>query len=110
MTEPRKLGVVRSYDELVEALRARAFELNATRDAIDEVAGLQRGYSAKVLAPGTPRCLGRQSMGPLLGALGVMLLVVEDEKAMERYGHRVKGGNRSYMLNGVKNAPVILKF
>src|SRR5215472_11152373 len=47
MSEPRQIAVVRSYDELVLALRARAFELGATHDSIDEVAGLPMRYTSK---------------------------------------------------------------
>lgn len=108
MTSPRQLATVRSYDELIAALRARSLELNATREAIDEVAGLQKGYTAKVLAPAAPKGLGRISMGPLLGALGVVLVMVED--AESRAVKRVGGGKLSYQLNGAENAPVILKF
>jgi hypothetical protein len=111
MTAPgRQIAIVRSYDELIDALRARALELGATREAIDDVSGLQKGYSAKVLAPAAPKGLGRISMGPILNALGVMLVMTEDADAIARYTKRLGTGNLSYMLNGAKNAPVIFKF
>ncbi len=110
MTEPRQIATVRDYDGLIEALRARALEIGATREAIDEVGGLQKGYAAKVLAPSAVKGLGRMSMGPVLGALGLMLVVVEDVAAMAKYSSRLGIGQRAYMLNGVQNRPIILKF
>jgi hypothetical protein len=114
MTEPRQIAVVRSYAQLVDTLRARAFELGATYAAIDEVAGLPTRYTSKALAlgpverlKGTP--LGIQSLWPMLEALGMEVVVRERPDALERYKNRVGGGKTSYMLNGVKNAPVILK-
>ena len=110
MSEPRQLGVVRSYDDLIEVLRARALEIGATREAIDDVAGVQKGYTATALALGGAQGLGRTSMGPILGAHGIMLIAVEDLDAIRKYANRVKIGKRAYQLNGVQNRPVILRF
>ena len=107
--EPRQLATVRSYDELLAALRARALELGATRKQIGFVAGLPDGYAATLLAPGPAKSLGRTSFGPMLGALGLALVVIEDAEALARVRHRLGNGQKSYMLNGGKNAPVIFK-
>lgn len=109
VNEGRRIAVVKSYDELLAALRARALELGATRKQIAEVAGLPDGYAATLLAPQPIRALGRTSLGPMLGALGLMLVVVEDEEAWARVKSRVGGGKKSFMLNGVQNSPVIFK-
>jgi hypothetical protein len=110
VTEPRRIAVVRDYDQLVAALRAHALAIGATRRQIDEVAGLPSRYTATLLAPGAVKALGRTSMGPILGALGLMLVVVEDADAMAKHAKRLGTGKRSYQLNGAKNASIVLRF
>jgi hypothetical protein len=110
----RPLATIRSYDELIEALRARAREMGATYDAIDQVAGLPTRYTSKALALGSRRQRGSplsaQAMWPMMEALGIEVVIRERPDALERYENRVSGGNLSYMLNGAQNKPVILKF
>lgn len=90
MTEPRQLAVVREYGELVAALRDRAEELDVARETLDEVTGLQTGYCAKLLAPVPVRSIGPASLGPLLQALGVALIVVEDLSDFEKIERRLR--------------------
>lgn len=85
----RELAIVRDYDDLHAVLRARADELNVSRLTIDHVAGLQDGYTAKLLAPVPLKRVGAISMGPLLAALGLALVVVEDPEALERVSSRL---------------------
>jgi hypothetical protein len=80
---------VRSYDELHWILRARATELQITRETIDAVSGLQSGYSAKLLAPVPIKSLGKTSMGLMLQTLGVVLIAVEDQEALSRLRSRL---------------------
>jgi hypothetical protein len=87
---PRQLGVIRSYDELIEAIRNRVLELNTTGESVDYVAGLPLRYCAKLLAPNRMRTLGSKSLEPLLGALGLALIVVEDEEQIARVRHRLE--------------------
>lgn len=89
MTEPRQIAVVRSYDELIAALRARASELAISRETIDAVSGLQSGYSGKLLAAVPIKGLGKTSLGPMLGALGLSLVVVEDLEMLARVRARL---------------------
>lgn len=110
MAEPRQLAVVRSYDELIAALSARAIELQITRKQLAEVAGIADGSATSMLAPGGVKSFGRVTLGPVLGALGLQLVVQEDEDALKRIKNRAGSAKTSYMLNGVKNASVILKF
>jgi hypothetical protein len=44
----RELGHIRSYEDLVAALRGRCDELDISFRTLDEVAGLADGYSAKL--------------------------------------------------------------
>jgi hypothetical protein len=81
---PRVLAQFSTYDELIDALRARAAELNLSGEQIDGVSGLPARYTQKLLGPGAVRRLGVTSLGPFLGALAVRCLIVEDKAALER--------------------------
>jgi hypothetical protein len=95
----RVIAVVRDYGELIAALRARVVELGSAGETIDDVAGLPLRYTMKLLAPIPVKALGRTSMGPLLGALGLKLVVVEDTEAFERIRRRlVKAKNAHHSM------------
>lgn len=66
------------YSALLEALRLACDLRQASYEAISEVAGLAPRYVNKLLAPAPIRNIGPNSLGPLLGALGVKLVVIED--------------------------------
>lgn len=85
MTEPRQLAVVREYGELIDALRARAEELNISRETLDAITGLQAGYCSKLLAPVPIRNLGPVSLGPVIQALGLAIRIIEDPEAEARF-------------------------
>lgn len=70
--------MISDYDEFVAAVRARADEMEMTRLEIDHQAGLCSGYSGKLLGPRQVKGFGKVSLGPMLGALGCRLLLVED--------------------------------
>jgi hypothetical protein len=74
---------------LIAAVRARCAELHTTYETIDYVAGLPLRYTGKILSPSQDRHLGAISMGPLLGVLGLKLIVVVDEAEFERICARV---------------------
>lgn len=73
------LALCRDYRGLMGALKARRLALGWTQLEVDERAGLQDGYTGKLEAwdRDNGRRLGPLSMGLLLEALGVSLLVVE---------------------------------
>lgn len=85
MTEPRRLAVVRSYTEMVEALRARCDELQIPHAVVDAIAGLQDGYTSKVLSPKpfNGKGLGPVSWG-ILEVLGLRVMLVEDWAGLQR--------------------------
>jgi hypothetical protein len=70
--------VITSMPDLVAAIRARRDELNISHELIDDIAGLQSGYTSKLLAPVPGKNLGYMSLGAIMGALGIGLVVVED--------------------------------
>jgi hypothetical protein len=83
------LAEVRDYDGLLEALRARRDALDISHECIDAVSGVQSGYTSKLLCKPPIKGLGRMSLGALLGALGLKLLVVEDVEQLERVRPRL---------------------
>jgi hypothetical protein len=80
--------LVTGMPELIEVLRERRDLLNISHETIDELAGLPSGLTGKILAPEPIRGVGYGSLGPLLGALGVAILVVEDSAAATRVHQR----------------------
>jgi hypothetical protein len=89
LNTPRQLGTVRNYHDLHEVLRQHADELNVARLTIDAVSGLPSGYTGKLLGPGKIKRVGATSMEPLLATLGIKLIAVVDEEALERVQSRL---------------------
>ncbi|MGY8705122.1 hypothetical protein RAD16_05185 [Bradyrhizobium sp. 18BD] len=78
---------VHDYDGLRDAVRARVDQLNITRKCLDEVAGLPAGFSGKLLARGQAKDVkrfGLISLGLVLQATGLRLLLVDDREALAR--------------------------
>src|SRR3974390_2358256 len=89
MAGERHLATVRDYHQLIQALRQRSDELKVSRETLDAISGLQQGYSAKLLCSPPIRGLGKQSLGPFLGAMGCALILVEDTEQLERIQKRL---------------------
>lgn len=86
------LATIRSHqglDGLQKALRARWIALRISGETMDSISGLTSAYASKLLAPYPPKYLGRSSLGPMMGCLGVMLLLVEDEDMMSQIAGRL---------------------
>jgi hypothetical protein len=69
-----ELARVSSYKELLAALVARRHDIGLPQTEVEEIAGLHHGYVGK-LECGTKR-FGMMSLGCVLGALGVELVLV----------------------------------
>jgi hypothetical protein len=108
----RRLAVVHDYAGLVAVLRARADKLDVSNLTIDEVAGLQEGYTSKLLAPNPIRRLGITSLPLVLGALGLALAVVEDREQLARIRSRLSKrstlGRRRGRLAGAETPRLLL--
>ena len=98
------LAEARDVAELQQALRQRADQLNISRETIDSTAGFSSGYSGKVLSQSPMKsCIGQNTLGPLLGALAVKLLVVEDREQFERIKNRLEPRAAERARNGNRN-------
>jgi hypothetical protein len=89
------LPEIKSYDELIVCLRARADQLKISRAVIDEIAGLPDRYASKILSPGGAKRIGMRSLGNLLCALGLKLIAVDDPETLERCQGRRAPRNES---------------
>lgn len=102
MTQSR---AVRSRDELIDAVRARAAELQATRPQIDHVAGFTPGYSGKLIGPKQVRKVVTDSLFSLLWSLGLQLVITEDPAAVEAvrpHYHRIRPFGCNQFETGAK--------
>lgn len=110
MTEPGRIiatidgGTRKGYDVMIGAFRARIVELGTHMEAVDEVAGLPTRYTGKLLDLSIKDVnqrstnLGRDSLCPLLGALGLKLVIMEDETA----DYKIKQGLNGLRKRGTK--------
>ena len=94
---PRVVAEFSDYDELINALRTRAAELNLSGEQVDRHSGLPERYTQKLLGPNQIRRLGVTSLGPFLGALAVRGLLIEDRAAVEKLRRQTTPRNSSFV-------------
>lgn len=105
------LGEAKSYDDLQPILRARADALGLSRVELDRIAGVPSGYSAKVLAEVPIRKLGPDTLGPMLGALGVKIMLVEDPEALAKFTAKGDARDERYAKNAALHSDSVeIKF
>lgn len=68
------IGEAASYDDVRRVLRERRQALGLTHLQVDEIAGLQSGYTGKLEI--ATKNYGPMSLGSMLGALGVKIVFV----------------------------------
>jgi hypothetical protein len=89
------LGIVTNYQDLHAIMRARAEELEISRENLDDWLGVQSGYSSKLLAPSPSKKLGASTFAIMLPGLAIKLLAVEDDEMLARIKANSKIGKRS---------------
>jgi hypothetical protein len=107
---PRIIADVSSYEQMVDALRQRVNELQINGERFDEYAGLPRGYLSKLVGANPVRRIGMVSFEPVLGALGLRCLFVEDEAATQRLRKRLPPRNSSFVRSGVTHIALTTRF
>jgi hypothetical protein len=80
---------IRSYADLVRALRERKEQLDVSFATIEDVSGLQSGHCSKLMSPRPSKLFGKLSLGLILQTLGMRLVLVEDKEAMARIRSRL---------------------
>ena len=93
----RVIGDANSYEEMLALLRRRVNELEIAGERFDEFAGLPRGYLSKLIGQHPVRRIGMQSWSPLMNALGLRCLFVEDREGTQRLKSRLKPRNASFV-------------
>lgn len=88
------------YDTLQAVMRRVADERGISRESLDELAGTPKGYAGKVLSENPIRRLGPATMGALLQALGLKLLVVDDPEAIAKYTARAEARDARQVRSG----------
>lgn len=74
---------IRSYEDLISAIRARRDALDVPHAVIDDLAGVPDGYTSKILSPTPRRFIGPISWN-MIEALGLGVVLVEDAAALAR--------------------------
>jgi hypothetical protein len=72
--------VINDYESLIEVCRQRATELAISREGIDVLSGCAPGFAGKILGHRQAKKLGPTTLKPILQALGLKLLVIEDDR------------------------------
>ena len=106
---PHIIADVSSYEQMLEALRQRVNELQINGERFDEYAGLPRGYLSKLVGANPVRRLGMTSFEPVLSALGLRCLFIEDEAATKRLRERLPPRNPAY-VRGTPSIVLTLRF
>lgn len=82
MTTP--LAMIRSYDDLIAAFRARKAEIGLSNEDSDRLGGLTPGHTNKLLGPTGTRKLGPVTLDVLLELYAVELVMVVNVDAARR--------------------------
>jgi hypothetical protein len=72
--------IVNDYESLIEVCPQRADELAISREGIDVLSGCAPGLAGKILGHRQVKKLGPTTLKPILQALGLKLLVIEDDR------------------------------
>jgi hypothetical protein len=104
MTE-RRLAEIASYQDLITGLRQRVAELGTSFEAVGELTLSAPRYVGKILAPSPRKFLSARSFQDFLSALGVKLLLVEDEEQLARIRDRLE--ERSALGTRIESAVTI---
>ncbi len=78
---PQPIAVLRSYDDLRRALAEWCASIGMTREQLDVDAGLANGHAGKLLSPRAVKKLGNVTLGRVLAATGLVLVLAKDVDA-----------------------------
>jgi hypothetical protein len=81
------IAAVRSYDDLRRVVADWCETIHMTRAELDVEAGLADGHAGKLLANRAQRKLSMVSLGRIMAAAGLVLIVARDHEAPQRAGN-----------------------
>jgi hypothetical protein len=85
----QQFGIVRSYEDMIRAFRARIEHLGITYEQVDDLGFFPLRHTSKLLAPRYTRCFGPVSFPAMCAAVGMMFVAVEDKQAMKKIAPRI---------------------
>jgi hypothetical protein len=83
-TVPRPIAIVRSYDDLRRVVADWCESIHLTRAELDIEADLAEGHAGKLLARRARKKLNIVSLGRIMAAAGLVLIVARDHEAPQR--------------------------
>jgi hypothetical protein len=81
--QDRIIAHIREYGDFTAAIRKWITELDTNYACVNDLAGLQDGYLAKLIAKTPVRNFGPTSLSTVLGALCLKLILVVDTEKLE---------------------------
>jgi hypothetical protein len=99
---PQPIRIVRSYDDLRRAVADWCRQIGMTREELDTEAGLTDGHSGKLLSARAVSKFGNVTLGRVLAACGLVIVVAIDPDAPPRppIEHAVAKGRSFGARNG----------
>lgn len=103
---PREIAVCWNYEGFIAACRERVkeLEISLSSPSAAEITGLHKDHLPKLMSEKSGRCFTPLTLGPLLGLLGMRIVLVEDSKALARLSRRLKKrsmeGGAAHMRGG----------
>ena len=103
MTDMRQVAVVRHYGQFLDVIRQRIDEIGITHLTLDAAAGLQTGYSSRLLLEPNPEAHPMKRMGAfvmfqVMEALGLELVLRENPLVLEQIKPELVQRRRPRML------------
>jgi hypothetical protein len=95
---------VTDYAQLLDVIMRRMAELSVPYDVLDETAGLPARYSQKILGLNPCKRFGEISLGCILGALGLRLVVMPDPEALHKVERRLRARQLRHAVTRHKTA------
>jgi hypothetical protein len=81
---PQPIAVARSYDDLRRAVADWCRQIGMTREELDDEAGLTSGHASKLLSEHAIKRFGIVTLGRVMAATGLVLIVATDPDAPPR--------------------------
>jgi hypothetical protein len=92
---PLPIATVRTYDDLRRAVADWCRQIGMTREELDDEAGLTSGHSGKLLSARAVSKFGNVTLGRVLAACGLVIVVAIDPDAPPRPAHASGNANGS---------------
>jgi hypothetical protein len=103
-------GFFWDYQSLLAALRECRERRDLSCERLDEIAGLPKGLSSKVLSPNSERKITLQNLTWILAGLGVRCQLVDDADLLRQINGRLVARNPGVVRNGAVHIVLSRRF